>query len=39
MVEIYNEKVKDLLDLNKPDLKLRYIDNYFRENKKQGVFI
>ncbi len=24
MVEIYNEKVKDLLDLNKSDLKLRY---------------
>ena len=32
MVEIYNEKVKDLFDLNKNDLKVR-------ENRKQGVFI
>lgn len=32
MIQIYNEKVMDLFDLNKRDLKLR-------ENKKQGVFI
>lgn len=32
MIEIYNEKIMDLFDLNKRDLKLR-------ENKKQGVFI
>lgn len=32
MVQIYNEKVIDLFDMNKRDLKLR-------ENKKQGVFI
>ena len=32
MIEIYNEKILDLLDLNKKDLKMR-------ENKKNGVFI
>ena len=32
MIEIYNEKILDLLDLNKKDLKMR-------ENKKKGVFI
>ena len=32
LVEIYNEKVTDLLDLTRSNLKLR-------ENKKKGVFI
>lgn len=32
MVEIYNEKIKDLLDLTKTDLKIR-------SNKKEGIFL
>jgi kinesin family protein 5 len=32
MVEIYNEKIKDLLDISKNDLKIR-------SNKKEGIFL
>lgn len=32
MVEIYNEKIRDLIDIQKQDLKIR-------ANKKDGIFL
>ena len=32
MVEIYNEKIRDLIDISKQDLKIR-------ANKKDGIFL
>ena len=32
MVEIYNEKIRDLIDVSKQDLKIR-------SNKKDGIFL